>query len=130
MLEAVIMGNNINIQGYLNTVNAPWGKLFYKLLWHNLECEGKKILDFGSGFGVTADHFAQKNEVVAVEPNTGMLENRFQTNDYRQIVGGFEQLSELPADSFDIIFCHNVMEYLNNRIELLREFKRVLKADG
>lgn len=124
------MGNNINIQGYLNTVNAPWGKLFYKLLWHNLECEGKKILDFGSGFGVTADHFAQKNEVVAVEPNTGMLENRFQTNDYRQIVGGFEQLSELPADSFDIIFCHNVMEYLNNRIELLREFKRVLKADG
>lgn len=40
------MSNNINIQGYLDTVNAPWGKLFYKLVWHNIECKGKKIFDF------------------------------------------------------------------------------------
>lgn len=124
------MSNKINIEGYLNTVNAPWGKLFYKLLWHNLECEGKRILDFGSGFGITADHFARNNEVVAVEPNTEMLDHRFRTNDYRQIVGGVEQLREMPADSFDIIFCHNVMEYLDDRIELLQEFKRILKPDG
>lgn len=124
------MSNNENIEGYLNTVNAPWGKLFYKLLWHNLECEGKRILDFGSGFGVTADHFARKNEVVAVEPNIEMLHNRFQTNDYRQIVGAMKQLCELPTDSFDVIFCHNVMEYVDNRVELLREFKRILKPDG
>lgn len=124
------MNHSINIEGYLNTVNAPWGKLFYKLLWRNLECGGKRILDFGSGFGITANHFAEKNEVVALEPNTEMVKNRFQTNDYQQIAGGFESLCELQSDSFDIIFCHNVMEFLDNRIELLREFKRVLKPGG
>lgn len=61
------MSGNINVQGYLDTVNAPWGKLFYKLVWHNIDCEGKKILDFGSGFGVTADYFARNNDVTAIE---------------------------------------------------------------
>lgn len=124
------MSNNINIEGYLSTVNAPWGKLFYKLLWHNLCCEGKRILDFGSGFGITANHFAKNNDVVAIEPNIEMLKNRFKTNDYQQIVGGIEKLCEFQNDSFDIIFCHNVMEYLDNRQQLLNEFNRILKRGG
>ena len=32
------MSKYINVQGYLETVNAPWGKLFYKLVWHNIDC--------------------------------------------------------------------------------------------
>lgn len=124
------MSNNINIERYLNTVNAPWGKLFYKLLWHNLCCDGKRILDFGSGFGITANHFAQNNDVVAIEPNIEMLKNRFKTNDYQQIVGGIDKLCEFKNDSFDIIFCHNVMEYLDNRPQLLNEFNRILKRGG
>lgn len=124
------MGSSINIEGYLSTVNAPWGKLFYQLLWRNLKCDGKRILDFGSGFGITANHFAANNEVVALEPNVEMIKNRFQTNTYQQIVGGIDKLCELPNDSFDVAFCHNVMEYLENRIELLQELKRVLKPNG
>lgn len=124
------MNNNINIEGYLNTVNAPWGKLFYRLLWHNLEYKGKRILDFGSGFGITADHFAERNEVIALEPNEDMIRNRFQTNTYEQIEGGIDKLRELPDHSFDAVFCHNVMEYLDERVELLQEFHRVLKKDG
>lgn len=124
------MSNNINIEGYLNYVNAPWGKLFYELLWHNLPCEGKRILDFGSGFGITANHFAGSNEVVAIEPNREMIENRLQTNEYQQMVGGIEKLCELQNESFDIIFCHNVMEFMDNREKLFQEFKRILKPDG
>lgn len=124
------MSGNINVQGYLDTVNAPWGKLFYMLVWHNIECEGKKVLDFGSGFGITADHFAMNNEVTAIEPNEEMLRHRFCTNKYRQIVGGIEQLKKIPNQSFDMIICHNVLEYLDNREELLSEFCRVLKPDG
>lgn len=29
----------------------------------------KKILDFGSGEGITADHFALNNNVIAIEPS-------------------------------------------------------------
>lgn len=124
------MSDNINIQGYLNTVNAPWGKLFYELIWHNIECEGKKILDFGSGFGITANHFAKDNDVTAVEPNEGMLEHRFKENEYKQIIGGIESLSEIPDKSIDLIICHNVLEYLDNREALFAEFNRILTPDG
>jgi len=124
------MNGNINVQGYLDTVNAPWGKLFYKLVWHNIECEGKKILDFGSGFGVTADYFAKNNDVTAIEPNEEMLKHRFCNNEYSQIVGGIEQIRKIPNQSYDMIICHNVLEYLDNRTELLCEFSRVLKPDG
>jgi S-adenosylmethionine-dependent methyltransferase len=124
------MSKNINVQGYLDTVNAPWGKLFYRLLWHNIECEGKKVLDFGSGFGITADYFAKNNYVTAIEPNEELLKHRFNNNEYSQIVGGIEQLRKIPNQSYDVIICHNVLEYLDNRTELLCEFSRVLKPDG
>lgn len=124
------MSGNVNIQGYLDTVNAPWGKLFYKLVWHNIECNGKKILDFGSGFGVTADYFAKNNDVTAIEPNEEMLKYRFCNNEYKQIAGGIELLSKMQNKSYDMIICHNVLEYLDYRTELLREFSRVLKPNG
>jgi SAM-dependent methyltransferase len=124
------MSWNINVKGYLDTINAPWGKLFYKLVWHNIDCKGKKILDFGSGFGITADYFAKNNDVTAIEPNEEMLKYRFCTNGYSQIVGGIEQLIKIQNQSYDMIICHNVLEYLDNRVELLCEFSRVLKHDG
>jgi ubiquinone/menaquinone biosynthesis C-methylase UbiE len=124
------MSGNINIQGYYETVNEPWGKLFYKLVWHNIDCEGKSILDFGSGFGVTADYFAKNNEVTAIEPDEGLLKYRYSNNEYRQIIGGVEQLKKIPEQSFDMVICHNVLEYLDKRTELLCEFSRILKPHG
>ena len=45
-----------------------WERLFKKIIWNQLgDIKGKCILDFGSGEGVTADHFAEQNDVVAVE---------------------------------------------------------------
>lgn len=88
------MSGNINVQGYLDTINAPWGKLFYDLVWHNIECQGKRILDFGSGFGVTADYLAKNNNVTAIEPNEEMLAYRFCKNEYCQMVGGIEITKE------------------------------------
>jgi 2-polyprenyl-3-methyl-5-hydroxy-6-metoxy-1,4-benzoquinol methylase len=124
------MSGNINVEGYLDTVNSSWGKLFYNLVWHNIDCEGKKALDFGSGFGITADNFAKNNDVTAIEPNKEVIKHRFCNNEYNQIVGGIEKLKELQSQSYDVIICHNVFEYLDNRTELLREFSRILKHDG
>ena len=47
-----------------------WERLFKKIVWKQLgDMEGKKILDFGSGEGITANHFAEKNDVTAIEPS-------------------------------------------------------------
>ena len=35
----------------------------------------EKILDFGSGEGITANYFAKNNDVIAIEPSEEMLEN-------------------------------------------------------
>lgn len=120
----------MNINGYLDYIKTPWGRLFYRLVWHNLEFEHKKILDFGSGFGVTANHLAKCNDVTAIEPSGEMIEHRICDNHYRQMKGSLDKLKELEESSFDVILCHNVFEYAQEREEILAEFHRVLKKDG
>ncbi len=120
----------MDIKSYLEYINTPWGRLFYKLLWNNLQLQDKRILDFGSGFGITSNHLAHNNEVIAIEPNLDMINNRVSDNSYIQIVGSIEKIYELETASFDFVLCHNVFEYVDNRFELLNEFHRILKSDG
>jgi|GEM_PF-3063216 len=35
--------DNMNINGYLDYINVPWGRLFYRLVWHNLGFIDAKI---------------------------------------------------------------------------------------
>ena len=41
-----------------------------RIVWLQMgTLQGKRILDFGSGAGITANYFARENEVIAVEPS-------------------------------------------------------------
>ncbi len=124
------MSRSVNVQEYLRYLDTPWGQLFYRMIGNHLPFENQNILDYGSGFGVTADRLAAHNEVTAVEPNEEILAHRFRTQTYTQLVGGTEQLAALPDGSFDVIVCHNVMEYMEQRRPLLGEFRRLIKPDG
>lgn len=120
-----------HIQNYLNTINTPWGKLFYLLIWHPLESvTGKNVLDFGSGFGITSNFLAKTNRVTAIEPNEEMIRNSICTNPYRQITGGIEQMKRLSPQTYDVILCHNVFEYVDDKKKYLKEFQCLLKPDG
>ena len=108
-----------------------WEKLAKVIIWKQIgELKGKTILDFGSGAGITADHFAADNQLTAIEPSENMLANQANTNGYRQIVGSTDELKKLPNDSFDYIFCHNVLEYTDDREIIVREFFRLLKPNS
>ena len=120
----------MNLQGYLDYINAPWGRLFYRLVWKDLNFGGLRILDFGSGFGVTASRMAAENTVYAVEPNEEMLPYAVKDHAYTQITGGAEALEQFPEETFDVILCHNVLEYAEEREALLGEFARLLKSGG
>ena len=121
---------SIDVQGYMGTTVEPWGKLFYRLVWNHLNCENKRVLDFGSGLGITANHLAKRNEVIAIEPNREMVANRILENPYMQFVGSADELKKIPDQSIDVIICHNVLEYVEDRKCILKEFVRVLKQDG
>lgn len=109
----------------------PWEQLLKKILWKQLgNIQGKRILDFGSGIGVTADYLAQNNSVVAVEPSQENVQGRRKNHGYQQLVGSTDILKQLDDNSFDLILCHNVLEYAPDRAQIVKEFSRLLKPDG
>ncbi len=109
----------------------PWDALLKKILWKQLgEITNKRILDFGSGTGVTANYFARKNELIAIEPSEESVNDSWKENDYTQLVGSTDELRKLETESFDRIFCHNVLEYATDRQEIVKEFNRLLKPEG
>ena len=108
-----------------------WEIMLKKIVWQQLGAiEGKKILDFGSGLGITADYLAKGNDVTAVEISAERIENRRHENSYEQICGSTEILTTFCSETFDLIICHNVLEYATDRDDIMRQFARILKPDG
>lgn len=115
-----------------NITDLPaWERLLKRIVWKQIgDLKDKYILDFGSGEGANADHFAKENKVVAIEPWEEMLKDAWKDNEYRQIVGDVKVLSEFPDNTFDVIICHNVLEYIDDKEEIVKELARVLKPEG
>ena len=109
----------------------PWECLMKKIVWEQLgDICGKKILDFGSGIGVTANYLAKNNDVIAIEPDEESVNGRWADNQYVQIKGSTEELRKFEDETFDKIICHNVLEYAEDREDIVKEFGRILKNDG
>ncbi len=115
-----------------NITELPaWERLLKRIAWKQLgQIHGKKILDFGSGEGITANYYAKDNWVVAIEPSEEMLKNRWADFDYTQMIGDFSYLSDIADNSFDVVICHNVLEYVDNKEQVISELYRVLKPGG
>lgn len=108
-----------------------WERLLKRIIWAQLgEIKGKDILDFGSGEGITANHFAKDNNVVAIEPWNEMLKNRWNDYEYKQIQGDASELSKFEDNIFDVVICHNVLEYIEDKEKIINELNRVLKPGG
>ena len=122
------------IAEYYKNIQEPWFKMMYDTAYKQLNISDAikpmEILDFGSGLGVTANYYAQWHNITAIEPNIKMSGSRFRDNEYKQISGGIEVLADFSAESFDIVICHNVLEYANNKQEIFKELARVLKTGG
>lgn len=115
----------------MQTVLPPWENLLKRMVWQQLgDLHDCRILDFGSGSGVTANHYARRNEVLAIEPSEKAVKERCCEYAYQQLIGSTDELRKLADESFDVILCHNVLEYAQDRENIVREFVRLLKPDG
>ena len=93
-----------------------WERLFKRIVWLQIgDLKGLSILDFGSGEGITADHYAAGNSLTAVEPSEEMLAKAWKDHEYTQIIGNVSVLSVFDDNSFDFIICHNVLEYIDDK---------------
>ncbi len=121
------------IKDYRNMVEQPWGRMFYDLIYRQLDISNDKrvkILDFGAGFCITSNHYAKYHDVTAVEPNEEMYSLRVKDNDYTLVSQGIEYLQTIPENTYDYVICHNVLEYVESVDEVLNELVRVLKPGG
>lgn len=122
----------IDLKAYREMLAQPWGKIMYELIFAQLShVQNQTVLDFGAGFGITAQHLSQNNTVTAIEPNADLL-FADDTQSFTKIQGSLETLKALPDQTFDIIICHNVLEYIpkTEHADYLSEFERLLKVGG
>ena len=122
-----------SIKEYRKLVEQPWGRMFYEMIYKQLQLPNHpklNILDYGAGFCVTANHYAKHNNVTAIEPSKEMSDLRVIDNEYTFSLGGIELLKTIQSDSYDIVICHNVLEYTDDKSEILRELSRILKPNG
>lgn len=122
-----------SIKDYRNLIEQPWGKMFYELIYHQLDIKDNErlnILDFGAGFCVTANHYAANHNVIAVEPNRKMYKLRVKNNDYTLIKDDINYIAEIEDHFFDVVICHNVLEYTDEKEYILKQLSRVLKPNG
>lgn len=121
------------IKDYRNLIEQPWGKMFYELIYKQLDLNDNmqlSILDFGAGFCVTADYYAANHNVIAVEPNRKMYELRVKNKNYILIKEDIHYLKGIEDNYFDVVICHNVLEYTDDKEEILKQLSRVLKSNG
>ncbi|MEO7913596.1 MAG: methyltransferase domain-containing protein [Roseiflexaceae bacterium] len=134
---------NASIERWADEQSTPWGKLKYALVQANLHnhlpSAPTSILDAGGGNGFDSLSFAVDGyEVALVDYAQEMLrdaEHKAQEAHVQDRVHTYladlTQLSTLFADeSFDVIFCHNVLQHVDNASALLAALTAVLKPGG
>ncbi len=119
------------MQLYYDYTVSPLGRLFYDSVWAQLGVlSGKKILDFGSGFCFTTNHLAEQNDVTALEIDESIIKSSVQTGKFTQLCGDVTKLTDFADGTFDVVICHLVLEFTQNREEIMSQLCRVVKNDG
>lgn len=59
-----------------------------------------------------------------------MVEAREHDYSYTQIIGDYNILDDLDVETFDLIICHNVLEFAEERADIVAKFEKLLKRGG
>lgn len=101
---------------------------------------GERVLDVGCGTGLLAEHIAgivgPAGHVLGIDPLPMRIEMaRRKARDHALAnvefrVGNANDLSSIASASFDVVCLNAVFHWLPDKAGQLREFARVLRADG
>jgi SAM-dependent methyltransferase len=122
---------------------SPWGRLRCTLteanLLRHLDRRPRRVLDVAGGYGLEAVRLAARgHEVTVLDPAGAMLRNAkehaeaFDVADRLHVVqAAAEDAPELfAADDFDLVLCHNLLQYVEDRRAVLEAVTVPLRRGG
>lgn len=130
---------------YAAYLKAPAGRLRSELAWENVRrflprnAAKRRALDVGGGTGFASVQLARLGyEVVLLDGSEEMLRIARQQAEAGSVAGRVSichadagQLPELfDAESFDIVVCHNLLEYAEDPSTVVRDIAHVLRKDA
>ncbi|MFT5220475.1 MAG: phosphoribosylformimino-5-aminoimidazole carboxamide ribotide isomerase [Planctomycetota bacterium] len=122
-----------------------WNKFGYQLVEHNLkkhipvDSPPLRILDAGGGNGYDSLGLARMNHHIDIADMSQQMLNDARAN--AALAGVTDRVAthvtdlfglekHFAAESFDIVLCHNVMQFIDEGDELLAKLSAVLKPGG
>jgi S-adenosylmethionine-dependent methyltransferase len=136
-------GFDTRLDAFLQWQASPWGRLRYIITEANLlrhvDSSPQRILDVAGGNGLEAVRLAARgHEVTVLDPAGAMLshaQERAEAMDVADrlhvVQAGAEDAPELfGADSFDVVLCHNLLQYVDDRPGVLRAIMAPLRENG
>jgi S-adenosylmethionine-dependent methyltransferase len=142
MLQTTQFEDADKYSGYLRTFS---GRLRSDLAWENLEgflpdpARQGRVLDLGGGTGAMSLRLARKEfQVVLLDSSEEMLGIARKEAEASGVVERIslrhEEAGQLQGlferESFDIVVCHNLLEYLDDAGAIVRAISYVLRKDG
>lgn len=126
-------------------MQKPWSKLFYRIQRANIQLhlpqsdQPLRILDIGGGDGLDALYYASMGQhVTIIDYATKMLEQAQRSAEQAGLSEYIttQQLDAtrlhefIPENPFDMVLCHNVIQYIDDVPALLIAIKPLLKPEG
>jgi len=130
---------------YASYLKTPLGRLRSGLAWENLRrflprnATNLRALDVGGGTGLASVHLALMGfEVVLLDSSEEMLRIAQQQAEASGVGArtsfGHVDAGRLPeffeAETFDVVVCHNLLEYLEDPSRTVCDIARVLRNDS
>jgi len=134
MEEKEVLAYDLLTRQYLQILHAGFVETVI-----NLSPAGGRYLDVGTGTGWIAIGVAKHDQachVTGIDLSEAMLKvaarNAGEEGVASRIKFQLGNATQIPFDdnTFDAVFCHNMLHHIPEPISLLREMKRVVKADG
>jgi ubiquinone/menaquinone biosynthesis C-methylase UbiE len=96
--------------------------------------KNKKIIEVGSGYGIYVYCFSKNNETFGLEIDQKRVASSQQmikkSGRTAKILQGDARKLPFAAGSFDLVFCHGVIEHFPESQQAVEEGYRVLKENG
>ena len=110
-----------------------WTKSTRKYIYRKINLlESKIILEVGSGTGALLEELVDITDginVIGLDINIIALEY-CRTNNHHRVIHGDGNFLPFQDNNIDIVICNYLLLWLNNPVQVLKEFSRITKPGG